>query len=278
MQAPARERFAAMMSAADVEIDLVEAALLVAAEERAELDVDGLLERNTHRLDLIADTARGCLAVPSEPARVTKLVEFLHETCRFRGNQRDYYDVRNSYLDEVIERRLGIPITLAIVYMRVGRSVGLDIHGVGFPGHFLALWQGPPRIVIDPFHGALLSETDCAERLRAAAGPAARFDPGMLSPADGRQIIARVLGNLKLIHFRRQAYAAALACSERILLAQPDLPAELRDRALLYLKLECFEAAGRDFQRFLEVAGDHPEADAVRRQLNDLRAHGPRLH
>lgn len=278
MHPSVRQRFAAAVAPGRGDIDLVEAALLVAAEDLGESDVDGMIDKAGERLTTLAESADAAVAPADGGERIAGLVRFLSRNCGFRGNQENYYDLDNSYLNVVLERRVGIPITLAIVYMEIGRCLGLEICGVGFPGHFLAAWNGPPRLLIDPFHGSLLDEDDCAERLRAVTGPQARFDPALLAAVTHRQIIVRVLANLKLIHFRAQRFAEALACSERILLVEPDLPSELRDRAVLYLNLECYAAACADLERYLAVAGDHAEADAVRAQLARLRVDGPKLH
>jgi len=278
MQTTARERFAAMMTGPDADIDLAVAALLIAAESDEAIDVDRHVAQYTRRLRDLAEVARPRIERAPANHRLPLLIEYLAREVGFRGNPDDYYDRRNSYLHEVLDRRLGIPITLAVVYMIVGRHLGLDIHGVGFPGHFLAVHPGPPRTIIDPFQGIAIDEANCAERLRTAAGPTATFGDEMLAPATPRQILARMLANLKLIHFRAQEFDRALACSERILLAQPDHASELRDRAVLYLQLECFDAARNDLERFLELAPNDSSAEVVRQQLAELRASGPRLH
>jgi regulator of sirC expression with transglutaminase-like and TPR domain len=251
---------------------------LIAAESDEAIEVDRHVAHYTGKLHALADAVRERIERAVTGDRLPLLVEYLACEIGFHGNHEDYYDRRNSYLNDVLDRRVGIPITLAIVYITVGRQVGIDIHGVGFPGHFLAVAPGPPRTIIDPFQGIALDEASCAERLRAVAGPSAALSEDVLAPAAPRQIVARVLGNLKLIHFRAQEFEQALSCSERILLAQPDHPSELRDRAVLYLQLECFDAARSDLERFLALAPDDASAGIVRRQLAELRASGPQLH
>lgn len=287
MESPARSRFAIAASLPDREIDLAAAALLIAAEEQDRererpalaTDVDATVRRYLDRIDDLADAAAGHVRRAGAKRRALALIDFLARERGFRGNQDDYYDRRNSYLNDVIDRRLGIPITLAVIYIEVGRRIGLDIRGVGFPGHFLALHRGEDgSTIIDPFFGVALDEAACVERLRAIAGPEASFDPRMLSVVGTAQILTRMLANLKMIHLRSNDAAAALACSERILLLNPDLPDELRDRAALYLRLECWEAARRDLDRFLEIAPDHESAELVRGELVNLRAAGPSLH
>ncbi len=278
MGSQARERFAAVVAAPEDAIGLAEAALLIAAEEDESLDLDHYLRHYFEILDSLAEAARARVAEAEDSKRVTALLDYLARECGFRGNHDDYYDRRNSYLSDVLDRRLGIPISLAVVYIEVGRRAGLDVRGVGFPGHFLAQCGGPQPVIIDPFFGTVLDRDGCTERLRAIAGPDAAFEPEMLTVASTREILSRMLGNLKIIHLRTKNFEKALACSERILLTVPDRATELRDRAALYLQLECFEAARVDLERFLEVAPDHESAGMVHRELVKLRSGGPSLH
>lgn len=270
-----RERFAALVRAPDHAIDLAEAALLIAAEAYPDLDV----ARYTNALDELADGARAPIAdAASEAGRARALVQYLSVERRFRGNQDNYYDKRNSFLNEVLDRRTGLPITLALVYMEVARRLGLPVHGVGFPGHFLTKYAGETDIIIDPFFGQILSERDCAQRLQAVLGPEAQFDRRLLRAAAPKEILVRMLRNLKQVHIEARELEPALADCERILLVEPDLVPELRDRGLLYRQLECWAPALADLERFLALAPDDPTADAVRDQLIDIRSHARLLH
>ena len=213
------------------------------------------------RLAEFAERARPSVAAADTLAqRVAALNRFLYDEQSFRGNRSDYYDARNSFLNEVIDRRTGIPITLAIVYLSVAARLGLPVHGVGFPGHFLVKCAAPDEIVIDPFEGKLLTRADCEARWRATLGEDTPFDARSLEPAPARQTLARVIGNLKQIFLAQQDWPRALACVERILVLAPDAPLELRDRGLLYARLECWSAAAADLQRFLELAPERPDA------------------
>jgi len=270
-----RERFAAAVSVADDAVDLAEAALLIAAEVYPALDLAHYLRALDDLAAAAEPTLRGAGA---DTDRLRRLVHFLAVESRFRGNQDDYYDRRNSFLNEVLDRRVGIPITLALVYMEVARRLDLPLVGVGFPGHFLAKHPGPPEIVIDPFFGKILGPRDCEQRLRAVLGEDARLDPAHLRAATPREILVRLLRNLKQIHLQARELEAALACSERILLVVPELPQELRDRGLLYAQLECFAAARADLERFLALAPNDPSAAAVRQRLIDLGRSGATLH
>ncbi len=278
MGSQARERFATLVSSPEDAIGLAEAALLISAEDSDNGDIDHYLTHYLEIVDSLATAARRRIEKTDPARRPIALIEYLAHDCGFRGNQDDYYDSRNSYLNEVLDRRTGIPITLAIVYIEIGRRAGLDIQGIGFPGHFLAQHNGDEPTIIDPFYGTVLDYDGCEERLKAVAGPEATFEPEMLSVATSREIVTRMLGNLKIIHLRSKNFENALSCSERILLANPDRPTELRDRGALYLQLECFDAARRDLERFLQVAPDHESAGLVHRELVKLRSGGPIVH
>ncbi|MDX2167652.1 MAG: tetratricopeptide repeat protein, partial [Deltaproteobacteria bacterium] len=263
-----RARFAAAVQKDEGAIDLAEAALLIAAEAYPGLDV----AHYTARLDGLAAAARPAVErADSDLARARALLHALAVEHGFAGNRDDYYDRRNSFLNEVLDRRLGIPITLSLVYMEVARRIGLPVVGVGFPGHFLAKLRGPSEIVIDPFFGQILDDAACGERLRQMLGAQASFDRGLLRGAGPREILVRMLRNLKQIHLQAREPEAALACSERILLAEPGLTHELRDRGLLYLELECHAAAQADLERFLALLPDDPSAGVVHEKLVALR-------
>lgn len=266
-----RARFAAAVQRPDADIDLAEAALLIAAEAYPELDLDRYLAT----LDALADGARTRLrGGQSDEDKVRLLIDYLANEQRFVGNQDDYYDRRNSFLNEVLDRRTGIPITIALVYIEVARRAGIPVHGVGFPGHFLAKYVGSAEIIFDPYFGQILSEEQCARRLQAVLGEETRFDRGYLRNATAREIIVRMLRNLKQVLLQAREYEPALSCSERILLVEPELPPELRDRGLLYHQLECYSAAQADLERFLALAPNDDSAEVVREKLIEIRRLG----
>jgi regulator of sirC expression with transglutaminase-like and TPR domain len=270
-----RARFATQAALPDDQIDLATAALLIAAEAYPQLDIDRYLER----LDELAHEGRARLdGARNDAERVGALTRFLFAEKGFVGNQDDYYDRRNSFLNEVLDRRTGIPITLALVYAEVGRRLGLNVRGVGFPGHFLAKIDGKPEIIIDPFFGTVLSESQCHERLREVLGRDAPFDRRYLRAATPREILVRMLNNLKHIHLQTKELDQALSCCERILLLTPDNSYELRDRGLLYLQLECYGAARSDLERFLQLAPDDEHADTIRQSLIEIRHHTVQIH
>jgi regulator of sirC expression with transglutaminase-like and TPR domain len=270
-----RARFAELAVLPDDQIDLATAALLIAAEAYPQLDINTYLRR----LDDLAHEAHSRLeGARTDAERVAALTHFLSTEKGFTGNHDDYYDRRNSFFNEVLDRRTGIPITLALVYTEVGRRLGLAIRGVSFPGHFLAKVESRPEIIIDPFFGTVLDESQCHERLQEALGKDAPFDRRYLRAATTREFLIRMLNNLKHIYLGAKELERALSCCERILLLTPDNLFELRDRGLLYMQLECYGAARADLERFLELAPDDVHADTIRESLIEIRRHTVQIH
>jgi regulator of sirC expression with transglutaminase-like and TPR domain len=256
-------------------VDLAEAALLVAADLRPDVDAAACLAR----LDALAEAARGrVLAAWSDAARVETLNRFLFEEQGFRGNREEYEDPRNSLLHEVLERRLGLPITLSLVYLEVGRRLGLPVEGIGFPGHFLVRWRGKEDFVVDAFNGRLLSDEALAGLLREAVGQTAVFSRAELRPITPHAFLLRLLSNLKRHFALAGEFADSLRCCERLLQLAPGDPEELRDRGLVYEQLECWSAARADLARFLELAPGHRSAKHVRARLAVVEQHTTRLH
>jgi len=269
----ARAQFEALVRARGDGLRVAEGALWIAAEADPGVRVEDTLLR----IDALAvEAAASCAGAVSPGERIRTLADFF-ESAGFRGNREDYYDPRNSYLHEVLARRTGIPITLAILYLDVARKLAWPIQGVSFPGHFLlkhpiddAAPGASREVVLDPFSAQVLDEADCRALFERALGPKLVFDRRWLRAASAREILARLLGNLKQIHAEREELEAALACCDRILFLFPDAPGELRDRGLVHQRLECFGAARADLERFLALAPHDPSADAVRELLAEV--------
>jgi regulator of sirC expression with transglutaminase-like and TPR domain len=269
-----RVRFAGLAAERDERINVAEAALLIAQEEYPQLDVQSYLAR----LDDLAAEARLDLRADMPPAeQVARLNHFLFVVHRFAGNNEHYYDPRNSFLNDVLDRRTGIPITLSLVYSEVAQRLELPIYGVSFPGHFLVRHVSEPPIIIDPFLGSVITTEECTHRLQGIYGAEARLDRRLMRPAQPREILVRLLSNLKQIYVERSDFIRALACVDRILLLVPDLPRELRDRGILYQRLECFAAALRDFERYLKLAPGDEAAPLIRETLPDLQRRAAQL-
>ena len=238
--------------AASPDRDLASPALMIAKLECPSLDVSPYIEQ----LDAMGAAARerllasGCLTdVRRSDTAVDVLNAYLFDEQGFTGNRERYDDPSNSFLNEVIERRTGIPITLAVVYMEVARRAGLQIDGVNFPGHFLMRFA---PLILDPFHrGARLSENDCRRLLERHVGEEAAFDPALLAPATKAQMLTRMLLNLKRIYVRLHSFPQARNVTELLLAVDPHALAELRDRGLLAYHMNDFSAALRDLQQYL---------------------------
>jgi len=275
MEPNPRERFAELANGPDEAINLAEAALLIAAEAYPSLDVGAYLGQ----LDALAVEARPALAGTTGGATAaTRLLHFLSTEKRFVGNQENYYDRRNSFLNEVLDRRTGIPLTLTLVYMEVARRLDLRVEGISFPGHFLAKYIGQDEVIIDAFFGQVLSKRQCRERLQAVLGPNATLEPRHLETAGTKEILVRMLRNLKHIYLNAAEFEQALACCDRILILVPDLPQELRDRGLAYQQLECYGAAVSDLERFLRLAPNDESASAIREELVKLTRLAAQIH
>ena len=239
--------------------DLAAAALAIARVEYPSLDaapyLDGLARMGQEAAGRIARAGTARLDA------VRAFNEYLYDEQGFVGNRTHYDDPRNSFLNEVLERRTGIPITLAIVYLEVARRAGLRVTGVNFPGHFLLRVsdEGPAIdtefVIIDPFHGgALLSEVDCRELLRQHVGDEAAFDRTLLEPATRHQIVVRMLVNLKRLYVRMRSFPQARFISDLLLTVDPSAISELRDRGLLAYHLQDFAAALRDLEEYLRLS------------------------
>lgn len=252
-------------------VRLDKAALLIAAEDEAYRIVD--IEKYLSRLDRLAEEARAFLE-SSNTGETETFNQFLFDVKRFAGNQIDYYDPRNSFLNEVIDRRVGIPITLSVVYIEVGRRAGLDVEGVGLPGHFIVrvreLGESDARLV-DPFHGAMLTREDCQDRLDTVYDGLVRLTDEHLSAASAQEILVRMLRNLKSVYTRSNLYRQALGCVERILLLTPEDAGEHRDYGALLARLERFTEAAREMEFYLQEAADASDAAQVRENLNSMR-------
>lgn len=232
----------------------------------------------------MAATVRGRLARDAFPEqRIAALNHYLFEELAFSGNVDSFYDPRNSYLNEVLERRTGIPITLSIVYLEIGRRVGLRLQGVSFPGHFLVkLRVRRGQLVLDPFSGGAPQSATALRGRLAHLMPQARARgldlEELLEAASSRQIVARVLRNLKAIYLQSDHYSRALAVMNRMLLAVPESAEELRDRGLVHEKLECFRAALADLSSYERRRPDAPDLTEVRGRIERLRARCAGLH
>ncbi|MEK7439066.1 MAG: tetratricopeptide repeat protein [Pseudomonadota bacterium] len=272
------EQFSALLCRED--FDLAEACLLIAQDAYPELEPAHYLAR----IDALAATVKRRVAGDAfAQQKLVALNRYLFRDLGFHGDARDYYNPRNSYLNQVLERRAGIPITLSILYMEVGRRLGLRLQGVSFPGHFLVkLRVSGGQLVLDPFCGGeAQSESELRARL-AKALPQRAADTLPLSQfllaASPRQILARLLRNLKGIYLQSEEAQNTLQVMQRMVMVAPHAAEEVRDRGLAYYKLDCFRAALADLQDYLERRPDAPDAEEIRSKAAALRLVCARLN
>lgn len=267
-----------LMAHAEEDSLLARAALEIARLEYPQLESEDYLRR----LDEHAERVRAAFAPDAGLTdKVLALNRVLFDEEQYTGNLEEYYDPRNSFLNEVMDRRLGLPITLSIVYLEVGRRVGLDLVGVSFPGHFLVKLpvQGG-ALVLDPFDaGRSLDEDDLQEQLAQVYGE----DPTppvsqLLNAASPREILVRLLRNLKGVYLQRNQLEKALDVMNCVLAIAPELASEVRDRGRLLEQLECLRPALQDYQRYLELVPDAPDSDQVRSDLIRIQQDAQRIH
>ena len=273
----ARAEFERMVKRPEPLLDLAHAALLIAAESDPQVDVHAELQR----IDAWAAELRSRLD-PSfnNLQKLARLRRFLFEELGFAGDGKDYFSPSNSLLHEVIQRRRGIPLTLGIIMMELGWRIGMPFEGVGFPGHFLVRLTGEPGdLLLDPFdHGTSVHEDDCRRMLNEITKGAVEFSPELIESIDKRQMIVRLLHNLKAAYVKRGQDADALSAVERLLILEPDDLTQVRDRGLLMFRLQRYAPAMESLRRYLAQAGDPPDREAIEQTVAALRLRLPTLN
>ncbi|MBI1396047.1 MAG: tetratricopeptide repeat protein [Betaproteobacteria bacterium] len=279
MPMPMPERLLALVDEENAATDLAEAALLVATLRYPDLDI----ARYLAEIDRMAEAIRDRIPEESsEQQRLAGINDYLFGELGFGPDADNYYDPRNSFLNDVMDRRLGIPITLSILYIAIGRRLDLDVEGVSFPGHFLLkCYVDQGVVVIDAYHrGVSLSLEELGDRLRSSQSGEVSNDSlvELLEAASSREIVARMLRNLKAIHLKAKQSVEALDVIEWLVHLVPDVPQELRDRGLVYEDLECFRAALSDFEAYLRAVPDASDADPIRDRVLEMRKAAARLN
>lgn len=277
--AQARRAFRALVALPDDALDLAQASLLIARSEYPDLQVGRYLERLDEMAAAVRANLRGGEGFTSQIAHLNAVI---FKEMGFRGNVEEYDDPRNSFLNDVLDRRVGIPISLATVYIEVGRRIGCPLAGVSFPGHFLVRYMGheaPAEVLIDPFNrGRILTEPECRQRLERMYDGRLPFREEFLRRASKREILERMLNNLKLIYQRCRDYHRALGVQEMLLCIHPGVPAVIRDRGLLYQRLACLGQAADDLTTYLELDPGAADADPIRACLAELQRLAPRMN
>jgi regulator of sirC expression with transglutaminase-like and TPR domain len=277
-ETPTALEYFATLVADDASLSLIEAAASIAHDEFPQFDTQAVLSQ------IDALTARLKRRFPADAVPVQRLRwlnRFFFQELGFAGNVNDYYDPHNSYLHRVLETRRGIPITLAVLYIELATQIGLTARGVSFPGHFLVklrmhTGRQHGEVVIDPFTGQSLSSEELAELLapyKRSRGLQGEFDVPMglfLQAASAREILARMLRNLKEVHRASRAWPRLLPVMERLIVLLPQAWDERRDRGLLHAELGSVDAAADDLRVYLEKVGDAPDRETIARRLAAL--------
>jgi len=271
---PSQPRFEELAGGNDDGIDAALGAALIARDVYQDLDVGTLLGRFD---ELSAPITKLGIDAMTAEAQALELAHYVYERQGFAGNESDYYDPRNSLLPDVLDRRVGIPITLALVYCEIAKRVGVPARGVSFPGHFLVRierrGQDEPRppIIIDPFfNGRMLDDKSLEALLKRVVGPRVTLKPEHLQPASPRLILVRMLTNLKTVYLARGEDSRALLALDRLVSIVPDAPFVLRERGLLAARLGSVEVARNDLARFLQVCPDAADAKDIKTRLEAL--------
>jgi regulator of sirC expression with transglutaminase-like and TPR domain len=265
-----RRQFAQIVEGPEDEIDLVDAALLIARTEFPDI----VVSHCTERLDQWADRLRKRLGPLSSAGEILgSLNRILFDEEGFQGNHHNYYDPQNSFLNRVLERKLGIPITLSLVYSEVGRRAGFPVYGIALPGHFITgLFHASGMLYIDPFNrGEALSETECREMILGRYGQDAALDAGWKMPAGKKTILKRMLRNLKVIFRQLGQDLKSFEMIQWILAVEPDAPTELKERGLIYEAMGNSAFAVRDLERYIELSPTSDDDEQVALKLSQLR-------
>ncbi|MFN7954593.1 MAG: transglutaminase-like domain-containing protein [bacterium] len=273
-----RRRYAALVDCADDDIPLAHAAASIALVAYPDLDVDAVVGE----LAALATRVRGHIGSTEAPrAQRAALERVLFAELGLRGNTEDYYDPRNSFLNDVLARRLGIPISLSVVYITLGRMVGLALEGVGFPGHFLVrVVLGPGEsVLVDPFgQGRDVSDADLRALLAQMGGAETQLPSRYLARASTRDILARMLGNLRGVYAGRGDAMKTLEVMEWLVLTQPENPMLKRDRGLLYHRLGSHEAAAQDLRAYLRGTPEAEDRAAIEHIIRRGAKARPTIH
>ena len=269
--------FADKVQRPDQDVDLSLAALLIAQPEYPHLDIDLYLERIDHLAERVIESSGN----NPDPFRTLAILNHvLFEKEGFRGNASDYYDPRNSFLNDVIDRRKGIPISLSVLYMEVATRAGLTLEGVSFPGHFLVKFvQREQTMILDPFYGGEVQSSERLENLlQGIYGENAKLRPEFLESVSKKQILHRMLNNLKTIYLRQNDLPRALSAVERLAILEPESSREIRDRGLIYMKLGWFPQALADLESYLSLEPYAEDADEIRESVHLLKDRRVLLH
>jgi regulator of sirC expression with transglutaminase-like and TPR domain len=265
---PLRE-FSELTGRPDGRIDLARAALAIARLEYPGLDAEAYLER----LDALARGVDGARRSVDPLRRLHRLREYLFVEQGFAGNREDFFDPRNSFLNDVLDRRQGIPISLSLVLIEVGKRLGLAVEGIGLPGHFVAGARfGDSQILLDPFNaGTLLTPEACEELVGRALGRKVTLLPENFAAVTQRQFLTRMLANLKAIYWHREAWERVVGVIDRLLVLDARAGEQWRDRGLAWSRLGEVGRGVRDLECYLSEFPDAADREIVKGHLRQAR-------
>ncbi len=266
---PAGQRFYQEVQKADGRVSLAAAALYIAQEDYWDMNPSEYIEK----LDRMADSVRSRLPKNRYPLKVIKVInQYLFEELKFSGNRQNYYDPDNSCLNCVLDRRLGIPISLSLVYLEIAARLGFLMVGVGMPGHFLIRpVVDEMAVFVDPFHqGEVLFLADCQERFYQQYGENAQWDDDFLSAVPPKAFLARMLMNLKTVYLVMEAFESAIATLDKLLILMPGQPQQLRDRGLLHYEVKNYALAEQDLKGYLRSQPQAPDHQNIQKILERI--------
>lgn len=275
------QAFAALVMDNERPIDLAQATLLIASVAYPDLDPAPSL----HQLDALARRVKSLLPLgsndPIEPlpvgmnplTAIDAINQVLFEEEHFHGNDSDYYRPDNSYLNKVLENRTGLPISLSVLYMEIGKRIGLPIEGIGFPFHFMVRYHWlDGNIYIDPFaQGLLLNEEECLARLQKISQQQLHLKARWFEPVTSKQLLIRMLNNLKVIYLKQSDIVHALAITDLLLLLLPQAGVEQRDRGFMHLELKHYGKAIQDLRAYLELNPKAADRYEIRNHIKHIR-------
>lgn len=252
----------------DHQLELARSALMISTLEYPLLDVAYQISL----LDSLAAAASKRFRFPSEPAEeLNTLSAFLFDEIGFSGDTENYYNPRNSHLSEVLKRRLGIPITLSLIYIEVAARLSIPLEGISMPGHFIVRHKKARDLIVDPFErGIILSKEEAIDRFKAATHESAIWQDDYLATVSNKDFITRILGNLKGAHLRIREYGTAVKVSDLLVALRPDLPQERRDRGIIHYRMGNYNNALSDLRGFLNKAPSSPDNLAVTELVEHL--------
>ncbi len=271
-----RIRFESIAVLADDKINLDEAALVIAAEFQMDIDIEISLQTLS---TLARDFETSFNPTAGLGVSVAGLIDFIHSNKGFCGNVKDYFNPQNSFLNRVLETRSGIPISLALVHISLGQRLGIPVNGINFPNHFLVRYgDKPDQFIVDPLTGRILSEADCATLLKQTAGPKAFIRPHYFDIADNKDILVRILDNLKTIFWRKKSWNDSKACIENQILLRPDHEKFSVQLGAVYEMQGNIHLAQVTYRKFLQESENEHLRNLASNRLLAMHGSSPTIH